>query len=279
MTEKKRISIKKIVFYFLLLVIIVPPLVNLSIASFIPLPKNIILRIGHRGGAGLAPENTLPAMDSGLAYQVNYLETDIRQTRDSQLVIMHDKSVDRTTNGTGSINKLTYNEINALNASKSFPGYNNKTRVPLLQDLLKKISQSHAKLIIEIKDPGLYPGMIPRLVKMIQESQAIDHVAIFSFNKDAIQEVKETLPGVETGIFCLGLDGLNGSADFKAPNWISILYFPFLVNRFHRKSEKVLVWTPNNLFWMKYLCKMNVDGIISDRPDILTSLNTLQKMQ
>jgi glycerophosphoryl diester phosphodiesterase len=278
MAEKKRINVKKIVFYFLLLFIIVPPLVNLSIASFMPLPKNTILRIGHRGGAGLAPENTLPAMDSGLAYQVNYIETDIRQTRDSQLVIMHDKSVDRTTNGTGAINTLTYNEINALNASKSFPGYKNKTQVPLLQDMLTKINQSNAKLIIEVKDPGLYPGIIPRLVRLIQESNAIDHVAIFSFNKKAIQEVKEKLPGVETGIFCLGPDGLNGSADFKAPNWISILYLPFLVSRFHKKSEKVLVWTPNNIFWMKYLCKMNVDGIISDRPDLLTSLNALQKL-
>ena len=261
----------------MLLLIIAPPAINLIVASFITLPRHAILLVGHRGGAGLAPENTMAAMDSGLAYHVNYVETDIRQTLDSQLVIMHDRSVDRTTDGKGTINALSYNEINVLNASKSFPGYKKTTRVPLLKDLLVKINGTNTKLIIEIKDPGLYPGMVSRLIKLIQDEHSISHVAVFSFNKDAIKEVKEKLPGVETGVFCLGPDGLNASADYIAPNWVSLLYFPFLVKKFHNRHAKVLVWTPNNLFWMKYLCKMNVDGIISDRPDILTSLSALQK--
>src|SRR4051812_26927231 len=100
-----------------LLVIILLPCINLTIAYFNGYPHTEITKIGHRGAAGLAPENTLIAVDSGLSNHVDYIEIDVRQTSDGQLIVMHDKSVDRTTDSSGDVINFRYAEIAGMDAS------------------------------------------------------------------------------------------------------------------------------------------------------------------
>src|SRR6185369_13240105 len=157
-----------------------------------------MITIGHRGAGGLAPENTLAAIDSGLSYHPDWVEIDIRQTLDSQVVVMHDKSVGRTTSGSGSISKLTYAEIEKFNASVSMDGYAIETKVPLLKEVLLRIKASGTKLLIEIKDPELYPGMVGRLAAAILETGTKDEVMISSFSKEGLTKIKELLPSVKT---------------------------------------------------------------------------------
>jgi glycerophosphoryl diester phosphodiesterase len=105
------------------------------------------LRIGHRGAAGHAPENTLRAFEAGIALGCDYLEFDVQRTADGHLVVMHDKRVDRTTDGTGVLSEMTLAELKALDAGSG-------ARVPLLDEVLRTAT-GRCGLMIEIITPGL----------------------------------------------------------------------------------------------------------------------------
>jgi glycerophosphoryl diester phosphodiesterase len=111
------------------------------------LSNSRILRIGHRGCAGHAPENTLAALEIGIALGADYLEMDVQRTRDGQLVLMHDKYVDRTTDGSGKVTEIPWSELSRFDAG-------NGQRVPSLQDALETAS-GRAGVILEIKTPGI----------------------------------------------------------------------------------------------------------------------------
>jgi glycerophosphoryl diester phosphodiesterase len=240
-----------------------------------PSPSKRIILVGHRGAAGLAPENTLPAFDTGISYHMDLVETDIRQTADGHIVIMHDRTVNRTTDGKGAIDKMTYAALQHFNASRSFPGYKNVTRIPLLSEVLEKVKTTGSRLLIEIKEFHLYPDLVPHLVTTIKETGSENNVAVFSFDEKPLALIKQQLPGVTTGLFSVGykvpLPGLK--VDYVCPNWITLLYFPSVVESIHKKGLHILVWTVDSPFWMRYLIAKKVDGIISDRPDLLAALN------
>lgn len=106
--------------------------------EFAPLPrlKHPIAVIGHRGGRAMAPENTLAAFRNAIKLGIDYVEIDVRATKDGHLVIMHDGTVDRTTNGTGAVKEMDFDAIRALDAGSKFdPGYANE-RVPTLDEVL-----------------------------------------------------------------------------------------------------------------------------------------------
>jgi len=252
-------------------ILVLIPVINVVRAYFMKYPSQEIIKIGHRGAAGLAPENTLFAIDSGLSYHVNYIEIDVRETRDGQIIVMHDKTVDRTTNGTGAVDDLTYPEIAELDASQGFKQYS-VVKVPLLRDVLLRIKESTAKLLIEIKDPSLYPDILSKIEAILKETQTLDQVAIFSFDKSILGKAKGMFPKVETGVFSISFEYTFQNVEYISPNWISVLYFPSIIDSIHKHGKKVLVWTPDNAFWMKYLLKWKVDGIITNRPDILNSV-------
>src|SRR5580698_11249186 len=99
------------------------------------------LKIGHRGAAGHAPENTLLSLERGIALGVDFVEVDVQQTRDGHLVLMHDKWVNRTTNGAGRLTDLCWSEVRVLDAGEG-------QRVPLLADVLEA-SSGRVALILE----------------------------------------------------------------------------------------------------------------------------------
>jgi glycerophosphoryl diester phosphodiesterase len=245
------------------------PVYNLFFATAVYSPHKVLL-ISHRGAGGLAPENTMPAIDSGIANKANILEIDIHQSLDSQLVVIHDRSVDRTTNGRGDISQLTYAQINQLNTVGSLTSNYGQVKIPLLREVLLRVAASNVELIIEIKDPKNYPGLVPRLVNLIHETNTLEKVFVFSFDIDVIKEIKLALPGVRTGFLCLGVENLDNyeGADFISPNMWSVIYHPSIVQKIHRKNCKVFVWTVDSPFFMKYLIRQNVDGIITNRPDL-----------
>lgn len=260
----------------LLLFLVGLPLFNILRWRFsAPLPFKRIILVGHRGAAGLAPENTLPAFDTGISYHMDLVETDIRQTADGHIVIMHDRTVNRTTDGKGAIDKMTYAALQRFNASLSFPGYKNVTRIPLLSEVLEKVKTAGSRLLIEIKDFHLYPDLVPHLVNTIKETGSENNVAVFSFDERPLELIKQQLPGVTTGLFSVGykMPSPGLKVDYVCPNWITLLYFPSVVESIHKKGLHILVWTVDSPFWMRYLIAKKVDGIISDRPDLLAALN------
>lgn len=223
--------------------------------------------IGHRGAAGLAPENTLAAIDSGISHGAAYVEIDVRQTKDGELIIMHDKTVDRTTTGTGSVEDLTSAYMNTLFIKES----HQKISVPTLKEVLDHCRNKNCRILLEIKDGDCYPGIIENIAKQVKDCRMEKQILICSFDYSYVQKAKVLLPEVQTGAFCIGLGRLNEyeDADFICPNQWTLVFFPWRIKSIHAMGAKTFVWTVNQPLIMKYLLAKAVDGIITDRPDIL----------
>lgn len=240
--------------------------------------------IAHRGGAGIAPENTLLAFAAGLAFS-EVLELDVRMTADGQLVVIHDETVDRTTNGTGRVREMTVAELKALDAGywftpdgTSYPYRGRGVEIPLLSEVLDAFAD--ARLLIEIKDEDEEAARA--LAGLLAEKGATGRVVVGSFHDRAIAEFRRVSPGTPTTasmgeaarflvLARLGLDSL-----VRVP-WQSLSvppkYGPLsvitsgLVEAAHRKGVPVHAWTINDLDEARRLVALGVDGIITDYPD------------
>lgn len=226
--------------------------------------------IGHRGGGALAPENTLAAIDSGIAYSADILEIDIHQTADNQLVVMHDKTVDRTTSGKGTIATLNYAEIRKMNIKSKVPDKYISLKVPTLDEVFKHISGKKVKLLIELKNPELYPGILQRLADKIRQFDMQNRVLVFSFDRKSVLAFKRLMPQVRVGLFCLGHEQVAGirGIDYIAPNIWTLVFRHEMVSDAHARGIKVFVWTVNKKYLMRFGARSGVDGIITDRPDL-----------
>jgi glycerophosphoryl diester phosphodiesterase len=219
------------------------------------------------------------------------LEMDAHITKDNQIVLMHDEKVDRTTNGTGLIEDLTLPELKQLDAAyqwskddgKTFPYRGQGIRVPTLDELFQKFPQM--RYVIEIK---LTQNPIDRpLCELIRKHQMQDKVVVASFHDVAMKNFRETCPEVATSasrtevrnFVLLGKVFLSG---FVAPQYQSIqppydpkesLNIPIMTKRFireaHAKNIKVEPWTVDDPELMKQYIEWGVDGIITDRPDLM----------
>ena len=247
----------------------------------------MVLCIGHRGAAGLALENTLDAIDLALALGVDIVEIDIRATRDGQIVVLHDAGLDRTGHGNGLLHTLTYQQIKSQHSTLR-PGQG----VPLLSEVLQRIADAPARqtadspvrpaaappvrLMIEIKSPGLYPNLVTDLCSQIRSANYTDKVIFFSFNRKVLAALHNVLPSVAIGIASLiplRPSRLHG-IDYLALHWMIFLLFPGYIRVCQKRQCKVFAWTVNHKRVMKYLIGKNIDGIITDRPDILKGLIT-----
>ncbi len=150
--------------------------------------------IGHRGAAALAPENTFESFDAALAAGVDAIETDIQETRDRELILMHDKRLERTTNGAGLVHHTPWSAIEALDAGSRFAEEFHGARVPLLRDALRRYGQ-RTQLVLEIKRSKC----ALRVLKMVRHAGLIDRVTFTSSELPPLQKIKARNPGARIG--------------------------------------------------------------------------------
>ncbi|HSL43141.1 MAG TPA: glycerophosphodiester phosphodiesterase [Anaerolineales bacterium] len=249
------------------------------------------LVIAHQGGDGVWPGNTLYAFERSVEIGADVLEMDAHITKDGQIVLMHDEEVDRTTDGSGLIEEMTLTELQQLDAayrwsiddSATFPFRGQGLQVPTLEELFQKFPQM--RYVIEIKltqDPIDKP-----LCDLIRRYNMQDKAMIASFHDQAMQNFRETCPEVATSasrtevrnFVLLGKVFLSG---FIAPQYQSIqppydpkesMNIPIMTERFigeaHAKNIKVEPWTVNDPQLMRQYIEWGVDGIITDRPDLM----------
>jgi glycerophosphoryl diester phosphodiesterase len=243
------------------------------------------LVIAHRGGANLAPENTMAAFEQALGMGVDMIEIDVEQTRDSVIVVIHDRSVDRTTNGTGLVDSLTYGEIRDLDAGSWFDPQYSVERIPTLDQVLEKIS-GRTKLLIEIKEGSeRYPNIERRTVESIRRYNAAKWVVVQSFNLKAVERVKSLYPDIRTYY----LLGRNFEAFYQehfesdmpitpanAPfEGLAVHYSaldPDKIEGMQRQGFGVYTWTVDEEDVMRRFLASGVNGIITDSPDMLLGL-------
>ncbi|MDQ3196810.1 MAG: hypothetical protein M3Q32_10730 [Pseudomonadota bacterium] len=160
--------------------------------------------IGHRGAAALAPENTFESFDAALAAGVDAIETDIQETRDRELILMHDKRLERTTNGAGLVHHTPWSAIEALDAGSWFAEEFHGARVPLLRDALRRYGQ-RTQLVLEIKRSKC----ALRVLKMVRHAGLIDRVTFTSSELPPLQKIKARNPGARIGFLASQVDDAN----------------------------------------------------------------------
>ena len=229
-----------------------------------------MLKIGHRGAAGEAPENTLASFGFAIKQGINAVELDIRETKDKHLVVFHDENLKRLTGKEGAIKDYNLNEL------KTFKILNGNESIPTLDEALDFLDNKVSKILIEIKEEGTEKGII----KIVKEKKLIDKVIITSFHEGALKKVKEIEPKLETGLIYASYK----SEKYKNPIEAAIaLHISYLIPLYHfthtkniedahKNNLKVIVWTINTKKEAEEFKKKGVDGIASDYPEILKDL-------
>jgi glycerophosphoryl diester phosphodiesterase len=222
-----------------------------------------MLRIGHRGARAYAPENTLMSFKKALEIGVDAVELDVRKTNDGQIVVIHDENVKRTTNGEGLVRDLTLKEIKVLDAGSG-------QKIPTLEETLDFLDK-RVMVFVELKEAGIEK----QVLSIIDQKGLEKNVVIVSFLEDALKKVKELNRGIETGlIYARHKNPLKAALELKANYLLALYRFTHTANveKAHECGLKVIVWTINSLQEAEEFGKKGVDGIASDKPDILMHL-------
>ena len=219
-----------------------------------------MLRIGHRGARAYEPENTLRSFKKALEIGVNAVELDVRKTKDNQLVVIHDADVKKTTNGKGLVSGLTLKQIKELSTEKD-------EKIPTLKEALDFLDKK-VKILIELKEEGVEE----KVLSLVREGGVQKNVIIVSFIEDALRKVRELNKEVETGlIYAKHKNPVKSALDLKAQYLVAFYRFTHTANvkKAHENGLKVIVWTVNAPEEVAEYLKKGVDGIASDKPDIL----------
>lgn len=225
---------------------------------------------GHRGAGGLATENSLAAIRKGVAIGCNRIEIDVHQTADSVIVVMHDDSINRTTNGKGKIKKMTYLELLQFRLNPLQQDDTTSQQIPTLEEAIDAVN-GKAVLLIELKEGGdYYPGIEARVVNIIQQKKASGWCMIHSFSDTILKKVHELAPDLPLHKLILTSLFYNpGKLPFVKE--ISVYRGGFsqpFIDKVHKAGKKINIWTVNNKDDMRYMIHLGADGIITDFPDL-----------
>ena len=241
-------------------------------------PGAPVLRVGHRGARGHAPENTFASFNRGVELGANVVETDVHLSRDGEVVIIHDETVDRTTDGKGLVKNMTVAELKKLDAGAWFdPQYAGEC-IPTLAELLAW-AHDRIPLAIEIKNgPLYYPGIAAKVIRLLREHGMVGQALLISFDHFVLREAKMLEPKVATGILYVGrlVDPVSAAnaAGVAAlhPQWAYVT--PDLVETAHAAGLAVSPWVGNDVATIRHLDRMGVDSIGSDYPDLFDQIVT-----
>lgn len=246
--------------------------------------KSIAL-VAHRGGAGLGAENVISTFRIGLNYNSDYLEMDVHLTKDGIPVVIHDATVDRTTNGSGPISNFTFAQLLNLNAVAKYPNKSYGERIPALAEVLDLAKPTATGLEVEIKvgaDGKPYPGIEQKVMDEITARDMLDRVKIMAFEFETLKRVRAISPGVKT-VALMTTDyfrrmdiskpaAIMDDVSIYSANGIGVnkdLLTPALVEEAHRRKMQVGAWTVDDEREMQKFIGMGVDSITTNRPDIL----------
>jgi glycerophosphoryl diester phosphodiesterase len=241
--------------------------------------------IAHRGAPTFAPENTLPAIRKALEIGVDMIEIDVHQTKDGVLVIMHDEKVNKTTDGSGYIKDMTFDDIRALDAGSWFDPVFTGTKVPALEEVFRIMDET-TKLLIEIKKGSpYYPSIEERVLQSIAMHEFEERVEIKSFERRVVEYIREHAADIPIGksfvfripLFRIIVDrGVRwGSVyeyevDFLHSHWLTTTQA--LVRRARDEGFGLYAWDVNTEGRMRRLINMGVDAIETDYPHVLKEI-------
>jgi glycerophosphoryl diester phosphodiesterase len=214
--------------------------------------------VGHRGAPVDEPENTLRSFARALAVGVAAVELDVQLTKDGRLAVIHDETLDRTTNGRGPVKDFTLAELQRLDAGRGEP-------VPALEEVFDLV-RGKARLMVELKQPEAAGA----LRRFFQERRAFAYADVISFWHPAVKALKEAEPRLNTGVLMVGCPadpvGLARAANADALILQYAYVTPELVDAAHQQDIRVIVWNIDDPEILKPYLAMNLDAICTNRP-------------
>jgi glycerophosphoryl diester phosphodiesterase len=251
------------------------------------------LAIAHAddSGQGLWPGNTMVFLDGVARLEVDVLEMDVHMTADGEIILMHDETVDRTTNGNGLITELSLVEIRTLEVGgnwtqddgATYPYLGQGIQVPTLREVFEQFPDY--PMVIEIKQES--PSMAEPFCDLIRQYGMADKVLVPSFSDQAIAEFRAACPEVATAassgeVRSYVITSFLRASSLLKPQFEAFqvpeesggipVVIPYFVNSAHNQNLQVHIWTINETDEMERFVEMGVDGVMTDRPDLLLEL-------
>jgi glycerophosphoryl diester phosphodiesterase len=220
----------------------------------------------HRGFSQNVPENTLPAIEKAIEEQADYIEIDVRVTRDGELVLLHDSNLKRTTGLDKYIWELDYSQVALLDAGSWVDESYRETRIPTLEEVLE-LCKGKAILNVELKYMNEEEGLEEKAVELIKKHDMEWQCVISSSSLTCLERVKELDPDLQTGYILYQLhNGLSTNETIDFFSMKSSLVTKSVVQKIHQDGKKLYVWTVNSKNELERLKRLGVDNIITDNP-------------
>ncbi|MCC7368287.1 MAG: glycerophosphodiester phosphodiesterase [Chloroflexi bacterium] len=237
--------------------------------------------LAHRGASAYAPENTMSAFKLAIEQGADWLEMDVQQTKDGQLVVFHDLRVERTTNGRGALRDLTLAEVRQLDAGAWFGAQFAGERVPTFEEVLALASQHNVRIFPEMKDPRLSPGIEERVAAVISAAGYEDRTIVQSFDMASLERLRRINPDIKLAALYTATSPLRGEppagVTVIGPPWEVVGMDASLVRDIHASGRQVVVWSVDNVASVRTLANARVDGIITGRPDAVRAALEAQR--
>jgi glycerophosphoryl diester phosphodiesterase len=237
----------------------------------------------HRGASAHAPENTIAAFELGIAQQADAIELDVKLSADGHVIVIHDGTVDRTTNGKGKVHDMTLAQLKALDAGSFFSPKFAGEKIPTLDEVFEAVGR-RTFINVELKNyTTRREDLVQTVCMLVKKHQMQKRVIFSSFFPNALSKAHSYLPDVPRGLLALnGLLGVwarsfgfnFGKYDALHPNLQDFTQQE--VTRVHRLKRRVHVYTVNKEEDMRRLFKWGVDGIFTDDPQLAVKVRAEQ---
>ncbi|MEA3375544.1 MAG: glycerophosphodiester phosphodiesterase family protein [Chloroflexota bacterium] len=235
------------------------------------------LNIAHRGASAVAPENTLAAFEKAAQLGADGIELDVRLCADGVPVVIHDASVDATTDGSGRVAGMTLAELKQLDAGSWFGPAFAGERIPTLAETVATVGDQ-LLLNFELKGEGLVDrGLVRAVVDLVEHHRLAERVLVSSFNPLALRHVQEIAPQIITGMLYtirarLALARLVSARPYTAMHPHARTLDEGHMNWIQEHNHRIHVWTVDDSSEMRRLVEWGVDGIMTNVPDRLRTV-------
>lgn len=241
--------------------------------------NNFPMVISHRGVNNMAPENTLPAFKKAIEMGCDCIELDVHLSKDGYVMVIHDDTLERTTNGIGAVSDYTLAELKSLDASKLFPNKYFDVKIPTLEEVFQLVAHTPIRVIVELK--GEYTDLADKVVSLIKKYNHKDRITISSYNHNYLKHIKSFHPDILTEVdFFIVFEDIIQFAKKLKVNVLCGEYkyiermCAFKIRKVKKNNLSLLAYTVDDKNQMLKLIKKGVDGIMTNRPEILLKLKS-----